>query len=181
MCENIQQLQEEEQNQMYESEKEKYLAVLEDAQQNDVKIKTHNDFIEYYSQFFNCKKPLQSTVSENFNKFGIEKNQDHIYEYIEPTADKTLAQQYILSTCCGKISKVSNDFENMFFFRVRVNIGSEQIVCKVITETFSERRYFAVIPCFGSVIVLCTKESNAKSIRKFIYENKGFDFSDEQD
>lgn len=165
----------------YPDEKSKYIAVLEEAAENDIFIHTHNDFQKYYAEKFNTKEPLQSTVSENFHKFGIEKNQDGNYEYFEPTADKTLAQQYILSTCCGKISKISDNTSNMFFFRVRVNIGSEQTVCKLISDTYNETRYWAIIPCYGSVVVICAKESNAKSIRKFIYDNKCYDFDTEQE
>lgn len=159
----------------YPDEKSKYIAVLKEAKESDISIRTQKDFQKYYAKKFNGKEPLQSTISDNFRNFGIEKNEDGNYEYFGYTSDKTLAQQYIFSTNCSATSKICNKNTNIFFFRVKTAVGSEQIICKMIDDIYSDK-YFAIIPCFGSVIIACKREENAKSIKKFIRDSIGYSF-----
>ena len=157
-----------------ESSRDRYLKIFRYAEDKHISIQTHKDFISLFEEVYpDLIPPVQGTVSDHFRKFNIEKV-DGKYEFVELVPDSTLAAQYLLSTNCSKLTTITSS--DMFHFRVRTEIGSEHLICKLIYDTFSAKNYYAIIPGFGHVLVICRTESNAKSIYNFIRENKGYSY-----
>lgn len=125
-------------------------------------ISNHTEFAEkYYMEYGHTF--TQGTISRALNKFHIEKIEG-FYKYQSQKIDKEDETQRLLFNHCNYISLIHNDF---FVFVLKCDIGTENIICKLIYEKFSTILH-STIPAYGSVVIMCKSKSNAKEIRGYL-------------
>lgn len=139
-----------------ENEKERFIKVV-----NKYPIKTQDDFKEYYKQEFK-QTIAQSSISGKFYLYNIHKIYGKYTYCPEPITTSILKDT--LKHSCYYVSNIHSDFYQVV---LKCEDGYEKTLCKLLSEQF-EGRYHALIPAYCSVIVVCRRKKNAKTIMEFI-------------
>lgn len=121
------------------------------------KIYSQAQFAEEYKEYYG--EIAQSTISTYFDKFNIIKGKDGAY--FQDDSDDI---SDLISQTCYYVGEICSD---LFQVIIKCNIDSERNVCKAITKKFP-RKQTAVIPAYGSVVVLCKSKQNANTIQSYI-------------
>lgn len=120
-------------------------------------IKTQAQFKEEYEKIFK-HTIAQSTISEYFRDFCITKGENgEYYMDVEDEVNDTVA------SCCSYVSHIHTDF---FQLVVKCEVGKEKELCEALMKKFSKNLQ-SLIPAYGSVMIVCKSENNARRIRKY--------------
>ena len=125
-------------------------------------ISTHDEFGERYNQEYGHTF-TQGSFAKRLKEFHIVKVEG-VYKYQPETIDGEAETQQLLSNHCNYISLVHSDFN---VFVAKCDIGTENIICKLIYEKFHTKLH-SIIPAYGSVVIICKSKKNAKEIREYI-------------
>ena len=135
-----------------QDQKKRFLKILKNG------IKTHKQFKEEYENMFS-RKIAQSTIAEYFKEFHIIKGKDGIY-YLDDSDNIS----DIVSLYCTNVGNIHSD---SYQFVVKCDIGKEKELCAVLIEKFRTKHQI-MIPAYGSIMIVCKSEKNAKHIKKYL-------------
>ncbi len=125
-------------------------------------ISNHTEFAERYKKEYG-QLFTQGTISRSLSKFHIKKVEG-VYKYQPEIIAREAETQQLLFNHCNYISLVHSDFN---LFVAKCDIGTESIICKLIYEKFHTKLH-STIPAYGSVVIICKSDKNAKEIREYI-------------
>ena len=125
-----------------------------------------SDFLkDYIEKFPDHEIKTQAQISKFFAKFSIEKNENtHYYEHARYYTEEESEIVWFLEKSG---IKTSNIYSEPFFCTITVETGTEQYLCKLLSQNYGNR-ITALLIGYSSVTVICQKESNIKEIRKFV-------------
>jgi len=142
-----------------ENEKERFIKVV-----NEYPIKTQKDFIKCYKKEYR-QEIAQSSVSPKLKLYNIHKIYDK-YTYV-PTPPEEALLINILNQSCYHVSKVRQDYYQMV---LKCKVGYEMTICHLLSKQFSEQ-YQALIPGYGSVLVICSYKKQINQIGKYVVKH----------
>ena len=113
----------------------------------------------------------QSAISDMFKRLNIVKKNGY-YEYQKRIKLEDMAAQAFIAQNCSTITIK----KELYTLRIKTNVGTEKMLCDIIYKKFTaceygefkSDQYFAIIPAYGSVVVLSASEKKLKSIRTYI-------------